>query len=335
MFKLELGTVLPKLRFQLDLIGSNLDRGFPSCKKLDISHWRLPPSALTPFSLPYDEIRVKDIQLPSFTGVDKYVRHFAQAHNIMFFDLTWNTSNRQESPISSYREGSHTVEDRSLDVSAKGCTDNLSLCLLLVVAETHPCWQSLLCMLPDDESQQIAIMIRWFGELADPKKSQKPLISVIGAYFYPNCSLHFQLYNLTAENARASDFRVVGVALKVDEREEEVDIDDLRGYLGLFSTLYRGLLAALGRHRPLSFNPQPVNDQSCKYVFTYRRRSDDEFPEVARLGVDYGSSDYDCVEIDPITLSPTGRSWARSFDFHSSLIQESLRKTGHIPPASI
>ncbi|KAI0083216.1 hypothetical protein BDY19DRAFT_1035787 [Irpex rosettiformis] len=268
--------------------------GFPSCK-LDTPHWSLPPSVPTPPSLlSYDRIRVEDVHLSSFRHVVKYVRHFAQAGSVEFNHLTWDTDG-QEPQLPFYRRGSRKVEDKGLEVHAGSCTDNLLLCLLAVTV--HSRWRSLLCMLPDDESQWITIMIRWSQDLQ-------------------------------AENAQTSDVHVVGVTLGVGKAGEKVDVDSLRENLGHFPMLcaallrfdsYKGLLAAMEHHRPLSFNPQPVNGQGCTYVFMCLRGPndvDDDFPEVPRANRSWAHD-------DPFT----------SHDLGLLLTRESLRQTGNIPPA--
>ncbi|KAI0090067.1 hypothetical protein BDY19DRAFT_905134 [Irpex rosettiformis] len=172
-----------------------------------------------------------------------------------------------------------------------------------------------MCMLPDDESQWITITIRWLRELGGKN------------YF---CSLQ-----ALARDAQTSDVHhdVVGVALEVTGAEEEVDVGSLLGYLDHFSMLrvvlfifhrYEGLLVAVEHHRPLSFNPRPVIGQGCiKFL---------EVPVATN-----SSLDYDYVEIDPITLTPTGRSWAykSGLDLGLLLIQESLQQTGHIPDSAL
>ncbi|KAI0083218.1 hypothetical protein BDY19DRAFT_744018 [Irpex rosettiformis] len=350
MFKAKFGVRLSSLT-----LDGPVPEGFPPCK-LDTPHWGLPPSVITPPSLlSYDKIYVLNVHLPSFRHVVKYVRHFAQAGRIVFDDLTWDT-NGQEPQLPSYRRGSRKVENKNLEVSAEDCTDNFLLCLL--VAAIHPCWRSLLCMLPDDESQQITLMIRGFRELwgkknlehcalqiQGPEESEELPIIRISADLGPAWYLTFHLCNLAAENAQTSDVHVVGVALDVRETGEKVNVDSMIAYLGHFPMLcaallrfrgYKGLLAAMECHRPLSFNPRPAVGQGCSYVFTCLRPSDNEFPEVPRAQINSYGLDY--VEIDPITLSPTGRSWAyknpyTSDDLGLLLTRESLRKTGNIPPS--
>ncbi|KAI0083432.1 hypothetical protein BDY19DRAFT_1032314 [Irpex rosettiformis] len=301
--------------------------GFPSCR-LDTPHWGLSPSVPTPPSLlSYDEIDVQNVHLPSFRHVVKYVRHFAQAGSILFDGLTWDTDG-QEPQLPFYRRGSHKVKDRNLRVSANGCTDNMILCLLAVTV--HSCWRSLMCMVPDGESQWITITIRWLQELVGknesrslqvwgPEESKELPISVINAKFDLNWILRFHLCNLAAENAQTSDVHVVCITLEVTGAVRKFDIDSLIPYLGHFPMLhvvllrfysYEALLAAMKRHRPLSFNPLSVNGQGCSCIFMSWRQTDKDFPEVPRaddIGCDY-------VEICPMTLSPTGRSWDSGFD---------------------
>ncbi|KAI0083175.1 hypothetical protein BDY19DRAFT_1061065 [Irpex rosettiformis] len=320
----------------LTLIGPVPD-GFPSCK-LDTPHWGLPPSVPTPPSLlSFGEIRVEDIHLPSFRHVVKYVRHFAQAGSIRFSSLTWDADG-QEPQLPFYRRGFHKVKDKYLDVHADYCTDNFLLCL--IVAANHSYWRSLMCMLPDSETRWITITIRGLRELwggdelcslrtQGPKKSEKLPISIISAELGQNRTFHFHLCNLAAENTHTLDGHVVGVTLDIDmdgSAEEKVDVDSLVAYLGHFPMLcvvhlrfhsYNDLLAAIECHRPLRQPRSRING----------------FPEVpTRVR---GSRDYDRIEIDPTTLSPTGQSWNRDFNLELSLIRESLRQTGHIVPPAL
>ncbi|KAI0083439.1 hypothetical protein BDY19DRAFT_1032245 [Irpex rosettiformis] len=261
--------------FELMLIGP-VPEGFPS-SGLDTPHWGLSPSVITPPSLlSYDEITVEDVHLPSFRHVVKYVRHFAQAGSIDFNHLTWDTDG-QEPQLPFYRRGSHKVKNRSLYMYAEECTDNFLLCL--VVAAIHPRWRSVMCMLPDDESQWIAIMIRWFRELWGKKnkwctlriqeESEELSISVIISHpEVPDWGFHFHLCNLAAENAQTSDVHVIHT-----------------------STHSYGV-------PPTSV----IQSSASEWLGLHVPRADK----------------YDYVEIDPITLSPTGRSWVDedSFDSH-------------------
>ncbi|KAI0083013.1 hypothetical protein BDY19DRAFT_121250 [Irpex rosettiformis] len=138
--------------------------GFPPCK-LDTPHWSLPPSVPTPPSLlSYDEIHVQNIHLPSFRHVVKYVKHFAQARSISISGLTWDADG-QEPQLPFSRRNPRKVKNKDLEVYAfaDDCTDNFLLCL--VVAALRPHWQSLMCMVPDNESQWVTIMIRGLREL--------------------------------------------------------------------------------------------------------------------------------------------------------------------------
>ncbi|KAI0083241.1 hypothetical protein BDY19DRAFT_711092 [Irpex rosettiformis] len=334
MLKVKLGVRLS----ELNLIGP-VPHGFPPCK-LDTPHWSLPPSVATPPSLlPYGVIRVINAHLPSMKHVSKYVRHFVRSLNIHLEGMTWDTDG-QEPQLHLYRRGSHKVEGESFQVSASKCTDNFYLCLL--VATVHPHWQSLMSMLPDDETQWIAVTMRWSREFVvgnpmcrltispEEPKGLGP-ISVFGADLsLPDqaCKLYFRLHGIPGEDSSSSaletHWHVVSVSWDVDGAEEEADIGSLRAYLANFPMLrvvfltfysYKGLLAAMRRHRPVPFN------QNCTYVFTYWRCANNEFPEVPRAEYS-GSSDR--VEIDPITLSPTGRRWVDYFDLEPELIQEYL-----------
>ncbi|KAI0090065.1 hypothetical protein BDY19DRAFT_938224 [Irpex rosettiformis] len=322
--------------------------GFPLCK-LDTPHWTLPPSVPTPPSLlSYEEITVKDIHFPSLRHVKKYVKHFAQADSVYFDGITWDAGGREFS-LDFHRRGARKIKNSSLTVVAVGCTNNISLCLLAATA--HSCWQFLMYTLPDNESQWMATIVRWLRESADRNqpywleikglKDSKPPIRIISTGFSMNWSLQFHFYDLAAEDSHDSDVHLVGVSWYMGEEETFIDLDSLRAHVRQFPMLhvvllnfgsYEGLLAATGCHRPLSFDPHPPIGQGCKYVFTCIPNSDDEFPEVPRA-----KNDYYCIEIDPITLSPTGRSWAYNSDFNLELllIRESLRQTGKILSASI
>ncbi|KAI0083243.1 hypothetical protein BDY19DRAFT_998717 [Irpex rosettiformis] len=336
--------------FSLRLFGP-VPEGFPSCK-LDTPHWSLPPSVPTsPSLLSYDNIRVENVHLPSFRHVVKYVKHFAQAGTIVFYRLTWDTDG-QEPQLPFSRRNPRKVKNKHLFVSADDCTDNFLFCL--VVAALRPHWQSLMCMLPDDESQWVTITIRELRELWGQNNESCSLeiqeesgelpISMISARSGSKWKSTFRLCNLAIENAQTSDVHVVGFTLEVIREEEKINIDSLIPYLGHFPMLrvvffrfdsYQKLFAAMERSRPLSFNPRPAVGQGCLYVFTCLRQTDSEFPEVPRA-CDRG---YDNVEIDPITLSPTGRSWASyvgpiiSHDLGPLFIRESLQQTGNIPLA--
>ncbi|KAI0083242.1 hypothetical protein BDY19DRAFT_998716 [Irpex rosettiformis] len=329
--------------YSLKLTGP-VPEGFPPCK-LDTPHWSLPPSVSTPPSLlSYDEIHVQNIHLPSFRHVDKYVRHFAQADIVEFKGLTWDIDG-QEPQLPFYRRGSRKAKHKYLFVYAGDCTDNFLLCLLAVTVHSH--WRSLMCMLPDDESERITVAIRGLQELWGKNDESCSLnireesgelpISIISAWSGSGWISTFHFCNLAAKNAQTSDVHVVSVTLHITEAEEKINIDSLIPYLGHFPMLrevslhfdsYQKLFTAMERSRPLSFNPRPAVGQGCLYVFMCLRQTDSEFPEVPRA-CDRG---HDNVEIDPITLSPTGRSWVSNFDFDSSLIRESLRQTDHIPP---
>ncbi|KAI0083303.1 hypothetical protein BDY19DRAFT_910691 [Irpex rosettiformis] len=304
-----------KARFGVRLhsltLAGPVPEGFPSCK-LDTPHWSLPPSVPTPPSLlSYDEITVERVHLPSFRHVVKYVRHFAQAGNIEFEGLTWDADG-QEPQLPFSRRNPRKVKDKDLYV----CGDPS----VLAVSD---------------------VMLKF---LPYPEESEELPISIVNAGPEYKQNLTFHLCNPTAGNTQTSDVHVVGVTLGVIESKENVDVDSLRENLGHFPMLrvalllfdsYQGLLAAMECHRPLSFNPRPVNGQGCSYVFTCLRQTDNElFLEVPRAN----DSGYDYVEIDPITLSPTGRSWAydgplSSYGLWLLLTRESLRQTGNIPPA--
>ncbi|KAI0084587.1 hypothetical protein BDY19DRAFT_909660 [Irpex rosettiformis] len=306
---------------ELSLIGP-VPEEFPS-SGLDTPHWGLPPSVITPPSLlSYNSIRVHNVHLPSFRHVCKYVRHFAQAGSIGLSGLTWDTDG-PEPQLPFYRRGSRKVKNRSF------------------------CSKPSVLAVSDVRLQELwgknsgSCHLRTQG----PEESEELPIIRISADLGPAWYLTFHLCNLAAENAQTSDVHVVGVTLNIRRAGKNGDVDSLIPYLGHFPMLcaallrfesYQDLLTAMECHRPLSFNPRPVNGQGCTYVFTCLRDLDDldEFPEVPRAN----DSDYDYVEIDPITLSPTGWSWAyngllSSYDLGLLLTRESLRQTGNIPPA--
>ena len=159
IFKSEFGKRLSELR----LLGP-IPPGFSS-RGLDTPHWSLPPSAVTPSSLlPYREITLSDVHLPSYRHAAKYVKHFGCAYKIRLYNVTWDT-NGHNSPVLflSHRGGSRERNDGDGFSMCRGfgCTDNLRLCIQVAVTHTR----SLIRTLQDDsEGQWLILLLGWFRE---------------------------------------------------------------------------------------------------------------------------------------------------------------------------
>lgn len=111
----------------LFLVGSVPDH-FPR-SQLSTPHWSIPPSIVTPPSLlPFRCITILDVHLPSLRHVSRYIRHLSCAAYTRFEHLTWDLGTTIEHatphPYGTRRHGPYHVS-----ISARGCTDNIHLCL--------------------------------------------------------------------------------------------------------------------------------------------------------------------------------------------------------------
>lgn len=148
-----------KLR-ELRLFGP-IPAQFSQQLKLDSPHWSYPPHAITtPSLLQYDVVSVRDIHLPSFAHIVRYVRHFIHAEQCRFKKWTWEKDTPQIFRYLS-RRSKQQSEWKSIEVDASECKNNFLLCLQAAV--THPSF--LLHALPRDEFQEtLSLMF----ELSEP-----------------------------------------------------------------------------------------------------------------------------------------------------------------------
>lgn len=102
-------------------------------------HWSVPPTIPTPPSiLSFADIEVANIHLPSLKHVVKYVRHLTHAVSAVYFDkLTWDQSTAalvfSSIPLARTPRvpvpSDPAINYVDTNVHARGCTENLRLCL--------------------------------------------------------------------------------------------------------------------------------------------------------------------------------------------------------------
>ena len=128
-------------------------------------HWSLPPPMVTPPSLlPYRDIAVREIHLPSFSHVAKHIRNFAYARKTTFDTLTWNDG-ASNSPIRFHQERFQNGTGVNSVCKASRCTNNLRVCLQ--ATSTLTC--SLMHTLRTDEREVLMVLVRWFYDSSNPE----------------------------------------------------------------------------------------------------------------------------------------------------------------------
>ncbi|KAI0763898.1 hypothetical protein BC629DRAFT_1737943 [Irpex lacteus] len=101
--------------------------------KLDTPHWSIPPCIVAPSSFLLNMTVLKNIHLPSFHHVTKYIRHFTCASEIWFEKITWDGQMDLSLPHAS---STITCQRRphSLTINAwGGCTNSVHLALTAVM----------------------------------------------------------------------------------------------------------------------------------------------------------------------------------------------------------
>ena len=144
---------------KLELTGP-IPPGFPSNTR-DTPHWSLPCSiAIPPSLLPFKEITVRKLHLPSYTHVAKYVRHLTCAGDVYFDGLTWDPDvdvGRQDLPAYIRRSNSPKFKGGASFFYASDCTDNFRVCF--EIASKHQ--RSPMRNLGDDQCRFMILILRW------------------------------------------------------------------------------------------------------------------------------------------------------------------------------
>ncbi|KAI0748979.1 hypothetical protein BC629DRAFT_968407 [Irpex lacteus] len=122
---------LPAIQDKLEVLSINgpVPDGFNPAK-LDTPHWGIPPCIVIPSSFLLNSIFLKNVHLPSFHHVTKYIRHFSCATYIYFEGIKWDG----QTPTYSLPQASNTITCQrrpgSLEIHVEGvCTDSLHLAL--------------------------------------------------------------------------------------------------------------------------------------------------------------------------------------------------------------
>lgn len=146
---------------ELFLVGAVPDH-VPRCQ-LDTPHWSIPSSIVTPPSLlPFHCINILDVHLPSLRHVSKYIRHLSCAVHTRFERLTWDVGATMEHVYAVPHL--HGVRQQGRDhgsVSARGCTDNIHLCLYAALSRPD----CPLHALPDNERNHIIWLVDQLWQL--------------------------------------------------------------------------------------------------------------------------------------------------------------------------
>lgn len=107
-----------------------MPKSVPPCKldspHCDLSAMSIPPPSVTS----YTNVTIFDIAFPSFRHVVKYFSHFKDASRIVLSGITWDSKAPEllanfVKPVARYR--------RRMEVSARRCTNDLWLCLQVVM----------------------------------------------------------------------------------------------------------------------------------------------------------------------------------------------------------
>ncbi|KAI0763917.1 hypothetical protein BC629DRAFT_1596848 [Irpex lacteus] len=131
--------------------------------KLDTPHWGIPPCIVVPSSFLQKRITIKDVHLPSFYHVARYIRHFPCTTDVSFERITWDG----QTPTYLLPQASNEItcqrRPRSPEIGAKYCTDSVHLASTALMLNPN-------CPLHRLSDEERAWMIKFMTLLWSDKK---------------------------------------------------------------------------------------------------------------------------------------------------------------------
>ncbi len=143
----------------------------PSQLRLDTHRRSIPPP---PSLIPFAEIKLMNVHLPSFDHVMRYILHLTHAREgLILSDITWSGSaTPDEIPPSHFhhkKSDSSPIVSRQarMSITAARCTDNFNLCLYAMLSRPD----CPLHRLPADESQRVVALMTQLYSAGDASQS--------------------------------------------------------------------------------------------------------------------------------------------------------------------
>ncbi|KAI0768943.1 hypothetical protein BC629DRAFT_807679 [Irpex lacteus] len=300
--------------------------GFPRFFRLDSPHWSVPPNiVVTPSLLRFPKVDLSNIHLPSLTHVIRYLKHLAHAEQVNLDRMTWNTDGPGAAAAILPRSPQVWRNPAPCEhiAIAHHSTNNAWVCVAAAIANRN----CPLRILPYGDYRRLCSWVRsqeWPFICADEKYVvySKPLVItthelLAKTCFFPDLSTNnsFIFYDVVrrAPEKDAYQHRLVGAHAHPSSKAQDgcrpIDPLPLLQRLEGFETLrvivlqfkdYETLQVAFIPYRPVL---TPQISGSRPYVLVCSRSTKHPFLEIARMG------DYDCIGLDPVTLSPTGSCW--------------------------
>ncbi|KAI0085028.1 hypothetical protein BDY19DRAFT_1059820 [Irpex rosettiformis] len=333
--------IAQKLRW-LDIHGP-VPPNFPPCK-MDTPHWGLSNlTCISPVVTGYITVSLIEIEFPSFNYVIKYLKHFRASREIRISSITWNDKVAIYLP-----RPLPTKENRShIYVEARTCTDSFHVGLyaatlysdspihavidrdqqwaLFVLASLRNYYQELDSIRNDPDSCTSYRFNSYNSASSDTsvfslQTGRGPQYPYITVKFY--CGTRLPVQEGATNRRSPKPVRIVGVTLDIEAKIESTphsgfdfpDLQSLRKYLEsscairvvLFTFNCYTTLRLVLESNPSLRDVWPHFD--CTYRFVCKTSSWDPFPgwEDTTRNIAYIR---DKLEVDPLTLQPTGRYW--------------------------
>ncbi|KAI0753598.1 hypothetical protein BC629DRAFT_1179531 [Irpex lacteus] len=332
-------------------------------------HWSIPPTVATPPSLLSGccAITVKDVHMASFSNVVQFVRHFSSvpmkprrsddgfrdiygylSGSVQYDQLTWGNHCIHDSPV--YRKPvlcGRPYIPNCVHIEAKGCTDNVRLCLYTAVA--RPTFA--MHWMQEEERQWIFSLMTSLEQFLDIDGQYRRILRSdfynLDGNQWPRIVWQFNdawpigartvevafCLNRILQDAPTPSIRVVGLEFNVpygypDSKESSVDVSALLAKLrGCPTTLVINFRFLGVKHdrvlRLYGWTPEKGYEDLQEKLKQHRPLNWN--PHTVTHTIIFTcslSTEDEWSRIDPITLTPTGQTWQRHEDIIPSLVNE-------------
>ncbi|KAI0782473.1 hypothetical protein BC629DRAFT_1519796 [Irpex lacteus] len=314
-----------------------IPEGFP-CHNIATPHWSVPLAVITPSSLlAYETIGVSNIHFPSFEYVMKYVTHLIRAtEEVNAEKLTWDESTVTPVSIPRLAKKNPLIRPGFFEITARGCTDNLRLCLYTALARPD-CplhWlpdvgrilraiMSLCELCPAGDQSTQNRWLYWDSKSSNVSKYTK-LSIVLGLYDNADSEsnskdledtrpdFHFIFAIQPLDRAPPALLHLVGWHIVISESNIPPDLINKLVLLTEYSAAplvsveitfenYEALKAWVWAHP--SINASPPNIPIVYILICCRTNTNNVF-----LHIPLADEEGDCLQIDTTTLEPIGTS---------------------------